>query len=153
VYFPVAEAANESAEPISAGKAKYFGIETVLLVEDEDGVRALVRQVLQKHGYKVLQASSGAEALAICDQRTEPIHLLLTDVVLKQMSGRELSEIMVARRPKMKIIFMSGYTDDAVVHHGVLSQSTAFLQKPFTTQALVKMMREVLDQKLVMDSE
>jgi CheY-like chemotaxis protein len=153
VYFPLAEVGSEPAELVSTASAKYFGIETVLLVEDEDGVRALVRQVLQKQGYKVLQASSGAEALAISDQRTEPIHLLLTDVVLKQMSGRELSEILVARRPKMKVIFMSGYTDDAVVHHGVMSQSTAFLQKPFTTQALVKMLREVLDHKLLADSD
>jgi PAS domain S-box-containing protein len=153
LYFPLAEVGSEPAELVSTASAKYFGIETVLLVEDEDGVRALVRQVLQKQGYKVLQASSGAEALAISDQRTEPIHLLLTDVVLKQMSGRELSEILVARRPKMKVIFMSGYTDDAVVHHGVMSQSTAFLQKPFTTQALVKMLREVLDHKLLADSD
>jgi two-component system cell cycle sensor histidine kinase/response regulator CckA len=147
VYFPRVAVSAEVIDQAAARKSKYEGTETVLLVEDEDGVRALVRQVLTKHGYTVLQAASGAEALAICDQQTSPIHVLLTDVVLKHMSGRELSEILVAQRPEMKVIFMSGYTDDAVVHHGVLSQSTAFLQKPFTTQALVKMLREVLDQR------
>jgi signal transduction histidine kinase/CheY-like chemotaxis protein len=147
VYFPRVEFSTDVADHSSKGKAKYFGTETILLVEDEDGVRALVRQVLSKHGYSVLQAATGAEALAICDQHTKHIDLLLTDVVLKHMSGRELSEVMVTRRPDMKVIFMSGYTDDAVVHHGVLAHSTAFLQKPFTTQALVKMLREVLDQR------
>jgi DNA-binding NtrC family response regulator len=117
----------------------------VLLVEDEDGVRALVRQVLHKHGYTVLEARHGGEALLHCERHTGNIELLLTDVVLEQMSGTELSARLSSIRPDMKVLYISGYTDDAIVHHGVLTQGTHFLQKPFTTESLAKKIRYVLD--------
>jgi len=124
------------------------GSETVLLVEDEDGVRALIRQVLHKQGYTVLEARHGGEALLHCERHKGPIELLLTDVVLEQMSGRELAERLCPMRSEMKVLYVSGYTDDAIIHHGVLNPGTAFLQKPFTTEALARKIREVLAAKV-----
>ncbi len=121
------------------------GSETVLLVEDEDGVRALMRQVLHKHGYNVLESRHGGEALLMCERHHGKIDLLLTDVVLEQMSGRELAERLLKVRPEMKVLYVSGYADDAIVHHGVLNAGVAFLQKPFTTEALARKIRYVLD--------
>ncbi len=143
VYLPRVDA---PAEPIvqKSLPLDLHGSETVLLVEDEDGVRALVRQVLHKHGYTVLEARDGAEAFRQCERHAKPIDLLLTDVVLEHMSGRELAEKLSSLRPEMKVLYISGYTDDAVVHHGVLSAGKAFLQKPFTTDALARKVRQVL---------
>jgi len=124
------------------------GKETILLVEDEEGVRGLTRQLLQRHGYTVLEAENGQDALALCARHSATIHLLLSDVVLAaQMSGRELVERLLPLRPQMKVLYMSGYSDEAIVHHGVLAPGTAFLQKPFTTESLVRKLREVLDSK------
>ena len=117
----------------------------MLLVEDEDGVRELVSQILVKNGYKVIEAAEGEEALRICDSRPERLDLLLTDVVLKSMNGGELAQLLVAKYPHLKVLYMSGYSDDAVEHRGVFSGNSAFLQKPFSTRALVQKMREVLD--------
>jgi len=119
--------------------------ETVLLVEDEDGVRELVRDILQENGYSVLEARDGAEALQLSGRHPGPIHLLLTDVVMPQISGRALADQLVPRRPEMKVLYMSGYTENAVVHHGVLDQGTAFLQKPVTAEALAQKVRQVLE--------
>jgi len=121
------------------------GTETILLVEDEEGVRGLTRQLLQRHGYTVLEAEHGQDALLLCERYSGAIHLLLSDVVLAQMSGRELVQRLSPLRPKMKVLYMSGYSDEAIVHHGVLEPGTAFLQKPFTTEALMRKLREVLD--------
>src|SRR5207244_738720 len=122
------------------------GKETLLLVEDEDQVRALSRHVLQAQGYTVLEACHGAEATRVSDERLpSPIHLLISDVVMPQVGGRELAERLAVTRPEMKVLFVSGYTDDAVVRHGVLETEMAFLQKPFTPSALAKKVREVLD--------
>jgi CheY-like chemotaxis protein len=115
-------------------------------VEDEDGVRALVRQVLSKHGYTVLEARHGGEALLHCERFKEKIHLLITDVVLEQMSGPELAQRLVQLRTDLKVLYVSGYTDDAIIHQGVLKHGTAFLQKPFTTDALARKIREILDE-------
>jgi two-component system cell cycle sensor histidine kinase/response regulator CckA len=115
-------------------------------VEDEDGVRALVKQVLSRQGYTVIETRHGQEALDECERHGGPIPLLLTDVVLPQMSGRELAERPKALHPDMKVLYMSGYTDDAILRHGVIGQETAFLQKPFTTSVLTRKVREVLDQ-------
>ena len=145
VYLPCVDAPVEV--PFSNGSQPLTrrGYETVLLVEDEDGVRALMRQVLHKHGYNVLEARHGGEALLMCERHQGKIDLLLTDVVLEQMSGRELAERLLKVRPEMKVLYVSGYADDAIVHHGVLNAGMAFLQKPFTTEALARKIRYVLD--------
>ena len=117
----------------------------MLLVEDEDSVRNLVRTILRKNGYTVLEARHGAEALRLAIQHTGAIHLMLTDIVMPLMSGRQLVERLAPLRPDMKVIYMSGYTDQAIVHHGVLKPGTIFLQKPFTPNVLVHKVREVLD--------
>jgi len=121
------------------------GTETVLLVEDEDGVRELVSHILLNHGYKVLQAAQGEEALRMCDDLSERLDLLLTDVVLKSMNGGELAQRLVTKYPHIKVLYMSGYSDDAVEHRGVFAADSAFLQKPFSTRALMQKIREVLD--------
>src|SRR5439155_259087 len=112
------------------------GSETILVVEDEDDVREVVCRTLRINGYTVLQARHGSEALAIADRQTEPIHLLLTDVVMPRMNGRELAEQLVPRRPEMKVLYMSGYADDLVLHHRTSDQDAEFLQKPFSCDAL-----------------
>ena len=119
-----------------------------MLVEDEDGVRALVRQILIKQGYTVLESRHAGEALLLCERHRRKIDLLLTDVVLQQMSGRELAERLIKLRPEMRVLYVSGYTDDAIVQHGVLNAGTAFLQKPFTTDALTRKVRQVLNANL-----
>jgi two-component system, cell cycle sensor histidine kinase and response regulator CckA len=120
------------------------GSETVLLVEDEAQVRAVVRTVLTKAGYQVLEAHDGEDALRMCERFSGSIHLVLTDVVMPKMSGRELAERVSSFRPETKVLFMSGYTDDTVVHHGTLAEGMEFIQKPITPDALMRRIREVL---------
>jgi PAS domain S-box-containing protein len=119
--------------------------ETILLVEDALRVRAVVREILEMNGYNVLEARHGAEALEINERHQGPIHLMVTDVVMPQMSGRELAQRLQPLRPDMKVLYMSGYTDDSIVRHGVLGAGIAFLSKPFTPDALALKVREVLD--------
>ena len=119
------------------------GSETILLVEDEDLVRRLEREVLEQSGYRVLEASNGADALAVARAHLGVIDLLLTDTVMPQLNGHELAEELRARRPEMKILFTSGYAADAI--HRVLEPSIAFLPKPFTPTSLGRKVREVLD--------
>jgi PAS domain S-box-containing protein len=144
VYLPRVDQPVEYQPDRSVSRVQR-GVETILVVEDEDGVRGLVREVLHKNGYSVLQARAGGEAMLLCERHAGPIHLLLTDVVLEQMSGHDLAQRLCALRPDMKVLYMSGYTDEAIVHHGVLEPGTAFLQKPFTTEALARKVRSVLD--------
>ena len=125
------------------------GTETVLLVEDESMVRRMARQVLELNGYHMLEASGAQEAIEICGQYDMTIHLLLTDVVMPQMGGKELSDKIRTLRPQIKVLFMSGYTNDAIVHHGVLDRNVAFLQKPFVPSALAHKVREVLDKSVM----
>ena len=145
IYLPRVCEAAERPPARQARQETYRGVETILLVEDEAGVRALIRQVLQRHGYTVLDCSHGGEALLAAEKHQGRIHLLLTDVVLSQMSGRELAERLLAVRSEMKVMYMSGYTDEAIAHHGVLTPGSAFVQKPFTNEALARKVREVLD--------
>ena len=105
----------------------------------------MVREILEMSGYRVLEARHGAEALEISERHDGPIHLLVTDVVMPHMSGRELAQHLAPLRPDMRVLYMSGYTDDAIVRHGVLEAGTAFLSKPFTPDALAAKVREVLD--------
>ena len=120
------------------------GRETVLLVEDEHGVRRLARLSLERHGYTVLEASSGREAIELSDTYEGDIDVLLTDVVMPEINGREVSERLRERRPTLKVLFMSGYNDDAVVRHGVVDSPAAFLQKPFDARTLATKVRDVL---------
>ncbi len=120
-------------------------IETILLVEDEDVVRNLVSQVLSTSGYRVLEAANGKDALQICELHSEPIHLMVTDVVMPHMGGRELAEQMAKIRPATKVLYVSGHTEDSIVHHGVSDQEMNFLQKPFTPLALIAKVRQVLE--------
>ena len=118
-----------------------------MVVEDQVGVRTLIREVLQGSGYTVLEAGHGVEALAICDCYPAPIQLLLTDVVMPEMSATKLADAVLHRRSAIKVLFMSGYTDDAIVRHGILTEGTSFLQKPFTPIGLARKVREVLDRE------
>jgi CheY-like chemotaxis protein len=120
------------------------GSETILVVEDEEAVRTLVRKVLERYGYRVLTAPTPKDATDIAASTTENISLLISDVVLPQMSGRALADRILPSKPGMRVLFMSGYTDDAIVHHGVLDEGTPFIHKPFTPQGLAHKVREVL---------
>ncbi len=121
------------------------GTETVLLVEDDEAVRNLIQRVLDQYGYRVLPAARGEEALSISRSRKEEIHLLLTDVVLPGMSGGELAQRVTALMPNLKVLYMSGYTNEVLSHHGVLKSGLEFIEKPFTPEALARKVREVLD--------
>jgi PAS domain S-box-containing protein len=123
------------------------GAETILLVEDEDSVRALAHYILKNCGYTVLDAGDGATALRLAEQHQERIALLVTDVVMPRLGGREVAERVAALKPGIKVLFLSGYTDDAVVRHGILEADVAFLQKPFSPAALASKVRHVLDEK------
>jgi nitrogen-specific signal transduction histidine kinase/ActR/RegA family two-component response regulator len=145
IYLPRADGEEEersSDRPLPA--ASRVG-ETILLVEDDDHVRGVARGILRRAGYVVLEAPNGGEALLICEAHMANIDLLLTDVVLPRMSGRQLAERLAPLRPNMKVLFMSGYTSDAVLQHGVLNSDVAYLQKPFTPDSLARKVREVLD--------
>jgi PAS domain S-box-containing protein len=154
VYLPRVDApADVTPYYTTNGLPACGGTETILLVEDEDGVRALVRQILVKQGYTVLESRHAGEALLLCERHQGKIDLLLTDVVLQQMGGRELAERLTRSRPELRVLYISGYTDDAIVQHGVLNAGTAFLQKPFTTDALTRKVRQVLNANLHGSSE
>jgi two-component system, cell cycle sensor histidine kinase and response regulator CckA len=145
IYLPriaqLGEEYKRNVQPESALR----GTETILLVEDDKTVRDLVREVLRDYGYKVLVAVGGENALSLAARHEAPIHLLLTDVVMPGMSGRTLANHLSESRPGMKTLFMSGYTDDAIVHHGVLDVDTPFIQKPFPPNVLARRVRDVLD--------
>jgi two-component system, cell cycle sensor histidine kinase and response regulator CckA len=145
VYLPAIERSADSKTPIVATELPSRGSETVLLVEDEDAVRSLVREVLRARGYRVLEAQKSAEALEICNTHPGPIDLLVTDVVLPQISGRALAQQLNPARPEMKVLYISGYTDDKMLQHGI--PGAAFLQKPFSSDVLARTVRNMLDSK------
>jgi two-component system, cell cycle sensor histidine kinase and response regulator CckA len=144
-YLPKIETTTKKPEATTANKRSRRGTETVLLVEDEAAVRSLVRDILESNGYVVLEASRAVEALEASQQHEGPIQLLLTDVVMPDIGGRKLADRLKASRPEAKVLYMSGYTDTAIVQHGLLKPGVAFLQKPFTPEALSRKVREVLD--------
>jgi two-component system cell cycle sensor histidine kinase/response regulator CckA len=144
LYLPRVEEAPGTAEPEGPVEITRRGSETVLLVEDDEPLRTLAREILSIQGYTVLDATSPSEALRLGDAHPGPIHILLTDVVMPQMNGRQVADHLLAARPALKVLFMSGYTDAAIVQHGVLEAGTHFLQKPFTPDALSRKVREVL---------
>jgi len=145
VYLPKAAGDERLDKKETTPVDDLTGSETVLIVEDDDRILNLARKILQLRGYTVLAAENGEEALKVSEGHEDPIHLLLTDVVMPVMSGRELAERLQPMRPEIKVIYMSGYTDNAIVHHGVLAPGVNFLEKPFTLESLAKKVRETLD--------
>jgi two-component system cell cycle sensor histidine kinase/response regulator CckA len=146
IYLPRVEEPLEQPREKVLGDELLRGNETILLVEDEEEVRKLAVRVLERQGYKVLAARDGDEALIICERHQDPIHLLLTDVVMPGMNGHEVAKRLDSLHPEMKVLYMSGYTDNAIVLHGVLVKGVNYIQKPFTVDALTKKVREVLEQ-------
>ena len=144
IYLPRVEEAAEPRGRAQVAQSQTTGTETVLLVEDEESVRQLVKETLEAKGYKVLEADNGETALHIADELKDPLHMLITDVVMPGMSGRELSARLCANHPQTKVLYLSGYTEDAIIHEGALEPGTAFLQKPFTLQVLSRKVRDVL---------
>jgi CheY-like chemotaxis protein len=120
------------------------GSETVLLVEDEESVRQLVKETLERKGYRVLEAENGEAGLTVAAQHQQQIDLVITDVVMPHLGGQELAQRLRASRPEIKVLYLSGYTEDAVVGEGTVESGKAFLQKPFTLQSLARKVREVL---------
>ncbi len=147
IYLPRVEDALEPIGAAGTSLSQNGGSETVLLVEDEESVRQLVRETLESKGYKVLEADNGEAALRIVSNYSDKIDMLITDVVMPGMSGRELSARLCASRPQTKVLYLSGYTEDAIGHEGVVDPDTAFLQKPFTLQMLSRKVREVLGER------
>jgi PAS domain S-box-containing protein len=147
VYLPRMEAGASTGDDLEDDRATAAlrGTETVLVAEDEDGVRELLRKVLQEFGYTVLTARHGRDALMLAGERGEDIDLLVTDVVMPEMNGRELAETLQDRRPDLKVLFMSGYTDDEVLRRGVGGQDAPFVRKPFTPEDLARRVRSLLD--------
>jgi signal transduction histidine kinase len=146
VYLPRFEGAVEPALPALEPGAWVGGTETVLIVEDDAAIREVVRRVLEMASYTVIEAATPREALNVAERREGPVHLLLTDVVMPELTGRQLADQLIRQRPRLAVLYMSGYTDDAIVHQGRLDPDTAFLQKPFTPELLLRRVREVLDQ-------
>jgi two-component system cell cycle sensor histidine kinase/response regulator CckA len=129
--------------PSAASRAR--GTETILVIEDDGQVRRFIVETLTRNGYGVHEAASDGEALIFANDENRVVDVVLTDVVLTGLSGREIAGLVVAKRPNVRIIYMSGYTDDAIVHHGMLDIGLPFLQKPFNAEELLTRIREVLD--------
>jgi len=144
IYLPAVDATAERTTAASTTPAPR-GTETVLLVEDAAAVRAVTKQMLERQGYTVLEAPDGEAGLRLAQRHRGVIHLLLTDVVMPRVGGRELAEQLTRLRPDVKVLYASGYTDDSVVRHGILESGMAYLQKPFSPESLARKVRDVLD--------
>ena len=145
IYLPRVEGAADALAPPVGPAQVPRGTETVLIVEDEQAVRALAKTALARKGYRVLEAANGGEALLLCESERAPIHLLVTDVVMPGLGGADLAQRLAPLRPDMKVLFISGYTDRAAARHGTMEPGAAYLEKPFSLDALARKVREVLD--------
>lgn len=145
VYLPIVAGDRKLEEKERISITEHNGSETVLILENNNRLRNLTRKILQERGYMVLEAQDGEEALKVCEEHEGLIHLLLTDVVMPQMSGKEVAKRLQSLRPETKVIYMSGYLDDSIARHGVLAQDVNFVQKPFSPKDLFLIVREVLD--------
>jgi two-component system cell cycle sensor histidine kinase/response regulator CckA len=146
IYLPRTDRPTEPLAPTANVPVSVRGSETILLVEDEDQLRSLTKTILARHGYGVLEAHNGDEALTICRTHTAKIDLIVTDVIMPRMTGPELRQQLSGIRPETKVLFMSGYPDNSIVHHGVLERGIMFLAKPVTPDALLRKVREVLNE-------
>jgi CheY-like chemotaxis protein len=144
IYLPRREPEAAAPHEVVERPARSGRRETVLLVEDEDAVRALAREVLRRHGYVVLEARHGVDALRVAERHSDAIHLLVTDVVMPHMGGRELANRLATTRPAIKVLFISGYADHALMHADLV-RGAAFLQKPFTPDVFARKVRSLLD--------
>jgi len=144
IFLPVATTSSDDFTPSDITGQQLNGTETVLVVEDQPDVRELIERTLQRYGYAVIVASHGADAVAASHAHDGPIHLMLTDVVLPGASGRAVALLVAADRPSMRVLYMSGYTENAIHQHGVLEPGLVFIQKPFSGEALLRKIREVL---------
>ncbi len=147
IYLPRVDEPLEEDVEVSREEELPRGDETVLIVEDEEEVRKIAVAVLRRQGYRVLEAPQGGDAFLICEKYEGPIHLMLTDVVMPRMDGMELAERLLSMRPEMKVIFMSGYADHAILRHGILKEGMEYIQKPFTVEGLARKVREVLEKE------
>ncbi|MBN2321605.1 MAG: PAS domain S-box protein [Acidobacteria bacterium] len=145
IYFPEKEGGAIKSETAFSSDSGFRGSETILVVEDEAAVRTLARRILKDSGYTVLEAREGTEALRLAKEYSDDIHMVITDVVMPGLGGAKLVAGLEAERPGIKALYISGYTDNAIVHHGILDSNVAFLQKPFTVEGLARKVREVLD--------
>jgi PAS domain S-box-containing protein len=146
IYLPRIDEPVQTVVAADPGRPTLLrGSETILLVEDAESLRELTRMLLEKNGFTVLVAENGTEAIELAEHKDQPIHVLLTDVVMPGMSGRELANYLTAKRPDMHVIYMSGYTNDVIAHHGVLDSGIFLIEKPFSQETLIRKLREVLD--------
>ena len=147
IYLPRVKGEAVSRPAAKPRPEMLHGSETILVVEDDAGVRGAVISILKSRGYKILEAHGGKAAIELLSKQKDPIPLMLTDVIMPEMSGKELAEKVRLIRPEIKILFLSGYTENVIAHHGVLEPGINFLAKPFTIQSLTQKVREVLNQE------
>jgi CheY-like chemotaxis protein len=147
IYLPRINEATESGKQTGSAEKGLKGTESILLVEDEEMVRKLTRTTLETYGYTILEAQNGIEALALVQKHKGIISLLLTDVVMPQMGGRELADNLIELYPDMQVLFMSGYTDDSIVRNNIIDEGANFIQKPFALDALARKVRDSLNKK------